>query len=92
MNSFSAKKWFDRLKEFVETDIQIIYFLEEDFDYRKKINESIKDNRIEILEIDKIISKSPTSLKESQSKAWEIKQNDNNTNPLNDLINKQIIK
>ena len=91
MNSFNVKKWFDRLKLFIETDIQIIYFLEETSFNKKKINKSIKNNGNEILEIEKIILKSPTNLKESQSKAWEIKQNDNNKNPLNDLINKQII-
>ena len=91
MNSFNVKKWFDRLKLFIETDIQIIYFLEETSFNKKKINKSIKNNGNEILEIEKIILQSPTNLKESQSKAWEIKQNDNNKNPLNDLINKQII-
>jgi len=91
MNSFNVKKWFDRLKLFIETDIQIIYFLEETSFNKKKINKSIKNNENEILEIEKIILQSPNNLKESQSKAWEIKQNDNNKNPLNDLINKQVI-
>lgn len=91
MNCFNVKKWCDRLKLFIETDIQIIYFLEENYFNKKKINKSIKKNVNEILEIEKIIQKSPTNLKDSQSKAWEIKQNDNNNNPLNDLINKQII-
>ena len=91
MNSFNVKKWFKKLKLFIETDIQVIYFLEETSFNKKKINKSIKNNGDKILEIEKIILQSPTNLKESQSKAWEIKQNYNNKNPLNDLINKQII-
>ena len=91
MKSFNVKKWFDRLKLFIETDIQIIYFLEETYINQKKINKNIINNGNEILEIEKIILQSPINLKESQLKAWEIKQKYNNKNPLNDLINKQII-
>ena len=91
MKSFNTKKWFDRLKIFIEKDIQVIYFTEEDDSYRRMVNESIKDNEFEKIEIDKIILESPTNLKDSQSRAWEIKQQDNNKKPLNDLINKQII-
>ena len=91
MISFDARKWLNKLKRFIETDIQIIYFTEKDNTYKRILNESIKNNKLVKIEINKIILESPTSLKESQSKAWEIKQQNNNKNPLNDLINKQII-
>ena len=55
MNSFNVKKWFNRLKLFIENDIQLIYFLEENSFNKKKITKSIKNNGNEKLEIGKII-------------------------------------
>ena len=67
---FEPKKWFEGLKEIVMRDIQIIYFTVADDEYRKKVNDTIKDNELESIELDKIVIESPNNPKDAQLKSW----------------------
>ena len=69
---FDPKKWFEGLKEIVMRDIQIIYFTVADDEYRKKVNDTIKDNELESIELDKIVFESPNNPKDAQLKSWEL--------------------
>ena len=88
---FDPKKWFEGLKEIVIRDIQIIYFTVADDEYRKKVNDTIKDNELESIELDKIVIKSPNNPKDAQLKLWEIKSENKNNDALLDLYNKQVM-
>ena len=89
--NFDPKKWFEGLKELVIKDIQIIYFTVADEEYRKKLNNNIKDNKLVNIELDKIIIESPDNPKDAQLKSWELKSKNKNNDALLDIYNKQIM-
>ena len=76
---FDPKKWFEGLKEIVKRDIQIVYFTVADDEYRKKVNDTIKDNELESIELDKIVIESPNNPKDAQLKSWKL-QSENKCN------------
>ena len=88
---FDPKKWFEGLKEIVMRDIQIIYFTVADDEYRKKVNDTIKDNELESIELDKIVIESPNNPKDAQLKSWELQSENKNKDALLDLYNKQVL-
>ena len=88
---FDPKKWFEGLKEIVMRDIQIIYFTVADDEYRKKVNDTIKDNELESIELDKIVIESPNNPKDAQLKSWELQTTDKRKDSLQDLYNKQVM-
>ena len=88
---FDVKRWFEELKEIVETDIQVIYFTDADDVFRKNVFDTIKGNELEIIDLDKIVINSPKNPKDAQLKAWELQTPDKRKDSLLDLHNKQII-
>ena len=88
---FDPKKWFEGLKEIVMRDIQIIYFTVADDEYRKKVNDTIKDNELESIELDKIVIESPNNPKDAQLKSWELQSENKCNDALLDLYNKQVM-
>ena len=88
---FDPKKWFEGLKEIVMRDIQIIYFTVADDEYRKKVNDTIKDNELESIELDKIVIESPNNPKDAQLKSWELQSENKYNDALLDLYNKQVM-
>ena len=88
---FDPKKWFEGLKEIVMRDIQIIYFTVADDEYRKKVNDTIKDNELESIELDKIVFESPNNPKDAQLKSWELQSENKCNDALLDLYNKQVM-
>ena len=88
---FDPKKWFEGLKEIVMRDIQIIYFTIADDEYRKKVNDTIKDNELESIELDKIVIESPNNPKDAQLKSWELQSENKCNDALLDLYNKQVM-
>ena len=88
---FNPKKWFEGLKEIVMRDIQIIYFTVADDEYRKKVNDTIKDNELESIELDKIVIESPNNPKDAQLKSWELQSENKCNDALLDLYNKQVM-
>ena len=88
---FDPKKWFEGLKEIVMRDIQIIYFTVADDEYRKKVNDTIKDNELESIELEKIVIESPNNPKDAQLKSWELQTKNINNDALLDLYNKQVM-
>ena len=88
---FDPKKWFEGLKEIVMKDIQIIYFTVADDEYRKKVNDTIKDNELESIELEKIVIESPNNPKDAQSKSWELQLENKCNDALLDLYNKQVM-
>ena len=89
--NFDPKKWFEGLKEIVMRDIQIIYFTVADDEYRKKVNDTIKDNELESIELDKIVIESPNDPKDAQLKSWELQSENKCDDALLDLYNKQVM-
>ena len=89
--NFDPKKWFEGLKEIVMRDIQIIYFTIADDEYRKKVNDTIKDNELESIELDKIVIESPNDPKDAQLKSWELQSENKCDDALLDLYNKQVM-
>ena len=89
--NFDPKKWFEGLKEIVMRDIQIIYFTVADDEYRKKVNDTIKDNEFESIELDKIVIESPNNPKDAQLKSWELQSENKCNDALLDLYNKQVM-
>ena len=89
--NFDPKKWFEELKEIVIRDIQIIYFTVADDEYRKKVNDTIKDNELESIELDKIVIESPNNPKDAQLKSWELQSENKCNDALLDLYNKQVM-
>ena len=67
-------------------DIQIIYFTVADDEYRKKVNDTIKDN-----ELDKIIIESSNNPKDAQLKSWELQSENKCNDAFLDLYNKQVM-
>ena len=88
---FDPKNWFEGLKEIVMRDIQIIYFTVADDEYRKKVNDTIKDNKLESIELDKIVIESPNNPKDAQLKSWELQSENKCNDALLDLYNKQVM-
>ena len=88
---FDPKKSFEGLKEIVMRDIQIIYFTVADDEYRKKVNDTIKDNELESIELDKIVIESPNNPKDAQLKSWELQSQNKCNDALLDLYNKQVM-
>ena len=89
--NFDPEKWFEELKKIVIKDIQIIYFTVADEEYRKKLNNNIKDNKLVNIELDKIIIESPDNPQDAQLKSWELKSKNKNNDALMDLYNKQVM-
>ena len=88
---FDPKKWFEGLKQIVMRDIQIIYFTVADDEYRKKVNDTIKDNELESIELDKIVIESPNNPNDAQLKSWELQSQNKCNDALLDLYNKQVM-
>ena len=88
---FDPKKWFEGLKEIVMRDIQIIYFTVADDEYRKKVNDTINNNELESIELEKIVIESPNNPKDAQLKSWELQSENKCNDALLDLYNKQVM-